>query len=823
MQATRFHFVGATWTQRTLRFRYAIEFSDAPRLRFTETLELPRRKAQALPAAFKKNILKNLHLVLGLSYYKLYCPTVLALPYALSQAEADFWTTLYTEGLGEFYYRNQIDFRGRVKFPAHAKTQAAPVHLPTQDQVLLGLGGGKDSIVAGEWLKTSKLKPLAFEVQTGAAAPVVKEVAKTMHVPLLTVKRTLDSKILKPLPGAFNGHIPISTVFAFVGILLGALYGRRWVAVANAHSSDFGNLIWKGQNINHQWSKTARWEALFQAHVRDTLSPDLGYFSPLRHLYEIRVVEALAQMPQYFKIFTSCNRNFRIHKDRPATRWCGVCPKCAFMFLQLAAFLPGQTVSHIFGKNLLDDPTLIPLFKDLLGLGTLKPFDCVGTFEESQAAFHRTAQQFKNAPVIKAIRCPKPDETTLFAVHPAPTLPAPFKFLGLKNVLILGYGKEGQTTERWLKKNYPGLELRIADQSTDPKYLDQQDRAEFAVKTPGLPKSKVRLPYTTATNIFMAQNRVPTIGVTGSKGKSTTASLIAHLLGRRAKLLGNIGKPMLEELLGKSRPEVYVLELSSYQLDDLTVVPNIAVVTNLFPEHMNYHGSEEAYYEAKKNILLRQSPADLFICNNHDARLKVWVKEAPGQVLPFAWGKYKSPLLGDHNQANIAAAVAVARLFKTPQVNKRLKSFQALPHRLQKIGTFRGITFYDDAISTTPESTIAAIEALSKEAPIGTLFLGGEDRGYDFRELEKTVRAHKIPNLVLFPDTGARMLKSRTGFNVLESRSLKEAVAWAYANTPKGTICVLSMASPSYSLWKNFEAKGDEFQGWVLDKGVMSA
>lgn len=820
MQATRFHFVGATWTQRTLRFRYAIEFSDAPTLRFTETLELPRRKSQALPAAFKKNSLKNLHLVLGLSYYKLYCPTQLALPYALSQSEADFWTTLYTEGLGEFYYRNQIDFRGRVHFPASAKAQPTPVPLPTQDQVLLGLGGGKDSIVAGEWLKARKLKPLAFEVQTGPPASVVAEVAKTMQVPLLTVKRTLDPKLQKPLPGAFNGHIPISTIFAFVGTLLGALYGRRWVAVANAHSSDFGNLTWKGQTINHQWSKTARWEALFQAHVRDTLSPDLGYFSPLRHVYEIRVVEAFAQLPQYFKTFTSCNRNFRIQKDRPATRWCGECPKCAFMFLQLAAFLPGQTVSHLFGKNLLDDPALIPLYKDLLGLGTLKPFDCVGTFEESQAAFHRTAQPFKNAAVVKAIRCPQPDETALFAVHPAPTLPAPFKFMGLKNTLLLGYGKEGKVTERWLKKTYPGLEIRIADQARDPNYLDEQDQAEFAIKTPGLPKSKVRIPYTTATNIFMVHNRIPTIGVTGSKGKSTTASLIAHLLGSRAKLLGNIGKPMLQELLSKSRPEVYVLELSSYQLDDLTMAPNIAVVTNLFPEHMNYHGSEAAYYEAKKNILLHQTPADLFICNDCHPLLKKWAKEAPGRVLPFAWGKYTSPLLGDHNQANIAAAVAVARQFKisTTTVRRALKSFQPLRHRLQKVGTFRGITFYDDAISTTPESTMAAIEALSKEGPIGTLFLGGEDRGYKFQELEKTVRAHKIRNLVLFPDTGPRMLKSRAGFKILESRSLKEAVAWAYANTPKGTICLLSMASPSYSLWKNFEAKGDEFQKLALDK-----
>jgi UDP-N-acetylmuramoylalanine--D-glutamate ligase len=154
------------------------------------------------------------------------------------------------------------------------------------------------------------------------------------------------------------------------------------------------------------------------------------------------------------------------------------------------------------------------------------------------------------------------------------------------------------------------------------------------------------------------------------------------------------------------------------------------------------------------------------------------------------------------------------RLLKTHEsdIKKAIKNFSSLPHRLEPVGTYNGITFYDDAISTTPESTIMAIKSLPQ---IGTIFLGGEDRGYDFKQLEKELRKHKIPNVVLFPTTGKRILKSRKGFKILETKDMKEAVDFAFKNTPKGQICLLSTASPSYSVWKNFEEKGDLFQKFI--------
>ena len=141
-------------------------------------------------------------------------------------------------------------------------------------------------------------------------------------------------------------------------------------------------------------------------------------------------------------------------------------------------------------------------------------------------------------------------------------------------------------------------------------------------------------------------------------------------------------------------------------------------------------------------------------------------------------------------------------------------NFKPLPHRLEFVGEFKGISFYDDAISTTPESTIMAIKALKN---IGTIFLGGEDRGYDFHELEKILKRYKIKNIAFFPESGGRILKSRKGFSVLETRSMEEAVRFAFKNTPKGQICLLSTASPSYSVWKNFEEKGNLFQRLIKE------
>lgn len=790
--------------KKQIELSYEISFKEGKPLKFTETVLLPKVPKE-VPKELLKKALEGVHLMLGISYYKLYCPSKVEIPYALSAEQAAFWTTVYQKGLGEFAFRNKLDPHDFAKFPSK-KVATIAVDFERQDRSLLGIGGGKDSIVAGELLKEAGFEFDAFLAETERRSPVVANVVKTMKVGSLTLERKLDPQVFAVHEDAYNGHVPISGVFAFLGLLAAILYDYRYVIVGNEHSSNFGNTKYKGMEINHQWSKSAEFESLLQEYTRRFITPSVTYFSLLRPFYEIRIVEMFVKYPKYFKVFTSCNRSFKVHKERGQTLWCGECAKCVFVWTLLSAYLKKPELVKIFGKDLYADAALQPMFKDLMGKGSMKPFDCVGTFEEMQEAY---AMAWGNA------KFPEVHRTVA-----APTVPMPFRLLGMKNVLILGYGKEGQVTHDFLKKKWPKLKVGIADASQRADYLSEQENYDCVIKTPGIPKTEVTRPHTTATNLFFAQNKNFTVGVTGSKGKSTTSSLIAHLLktgGKKVRLMGNIGKPMLSAALGPvKKDEIFVLEMSSYQLDDSAYSPNIAVVTNLFPEHMTYHGGLENYYEAKRNIIKWQKEEDAFIYNPKNARLKAWAKEARCEVVPFAakLPDAQIPLLGEHNVDNVRAAVTVARRLGVSEaaIKKGIQTFKALPHRLEFVGTHRGIHFYDDAISTTPESTIQALKALKK---VDTIFLGGSDRGYDFKELEKALRSAKVRNLVLFPDTGARMLKSRNGFTILETRSMEAAVRFAYENTAPGKICVLSCASPSYSLWKNFEEKGDLFQALV--------
>ncbi|MEK7575258.1 MAG: UDP-N-acetylmuramoyl-L-alanine--D-glutamate ligase [Patescibacteria group bacterium] len=403
-----------------------------------------------------------------------------------------------------------------------------------------------------------------------------------------------------------------------------------------------------------------------------------------------------------------------------------------------------------------------------------------------------------------------------------------------RKIAILGFGIEGQATLRFLKHFFPEKEIGIADQKDGPNYLEKLKGYDVVIKTAGIPGRLATQPYTTATNIFFANTKGKIIGVTGSKGKSTTASLIFAMLktaGLDVRFVGNIGTPALDELcVTEPADRVYVCELSSYQLEDLKYSPHISVFINFFPEHLDYHDGLEKYWEAKKNILTRATGADYFVYNPDYLGLKALAEETKAQTVPFVttlpFSEDVIPLLGKHNVDNVRAAATAARIMgvSDAQIEKAVRAFKPLPHRLEKVGTYKDITFYDDAISTTPESTIAALEALPN---VGTLFLGGKDRGYDFTALAQTIFEKNILNIVLFPESGARILEAledsakKNGTmlpKIFPTSDMKEAVTFAYANTPSGSVCLLSAASPSYSLWKNFEEKGTLFQTLVKEK-----
>lgn len=405
-----------------------------------------------------------------------------------------------------------------------------------------------------------------------------------------------------------------------------------------------------------------------------------------------------------------------------------------------------------------------------------------------------------------------------------------------KKILLIGYGIEGKATHEFLKHILPGATIGVADKTQGENYLKGQNQYDIAIKSPGIHPSLVTIPYTTATNLFFENVKGVTIGVTGSKGKSTTSSLIFTILqkaGKKAHLVGNIthklddiGAPLLTELLVSNGPDdIWVCELSSFMLQDINFSPHISVFTSFFPEHMDYHKKIENYWEAKARIISQAKPTDYFVYNPEFDQLQFLARESKAQNIPFISelpiSKDNIPLIGEHNIANVKAAITVAQILHIPNavISQAVKDFKSLPHRLEKVGTINDITFYDDAISTTPESTIQAIYAIKS---VGTIFLGGQDRGFDFTELAQTIVDADIQNLVLFPETGEKIFEeiqniSKTQFTVLHTKDMQEAVKFAFKNTPKGTACLLSTASPSFSVWKNFEEKGNLFKKFVRE------
>ncbi len=822
-KATIFEFVSRQFLPETseLVFTYKTHFSDSESLDFTEKITAPSLGSlSALPNDFVTAILEDLHLILGISYYKLFCPAQFKTDIKLSPEQTTFWNIIYTEGLSEFLYKNNLAKKDMAKFSPESDYQRTVSSIKTDlKKVLVGIGGGKDSIVSLELLKD--YDRTGFILETGKEYKVAREVGEMAGVELSLMERTLDPKLYQGIKGSYAGHLPISIVYAFLGVLEAAIKQQAYVVVSNEFSSSFGTIVENGEEVNHQWSKSEVFEKLFQNYVSQSLTTDIKYFSLLRPFYELRIVEQFTKLgSKYFETFSSCNRNFA--HSHGGERWCCECPKCAFAFLLLSAFLKPEELLKIFPKNLFTEESLVLLFKDLLGFGTMKPFDCVGTFEESQLALSMAKANWGDTLVVKELT-PLLDAVTLsdevFKVQQAKTVPTKFRFLGMNSVLILGYAREGKTTEAWLKANMPELRIGIADQETDQDYLEKQHDYDLVIKTAGLPGRLITRQYTTATNIFFSL--VPTkniIGITGSKGKSTTATLVHEMLtaaGHKARLLGNIGKPMLESLLGApvDYEELCVIELSSYQLEDLDVSPHIAVATSLFPEHLDYHGSLALYYDAKKNISRFQKAEDVFIYSPEFPELVGWAAENRGtKIIPedLSFKIENKSLRGEHMKANVELAYSVAEHFgvTSAQAEAVVKSFIGLPHRLMHVGTFSEIEFYDDSISTTPESAIAAIKALQN---VDTIILGGVDRGYDFSRLEKILREKNVRNIVLFPESGEHMLSSEDGFNVLHTSSLDEAVAFAYAHTEKGKSCVLSPAAPSYNLFKNFEERGETF------------
>jgi UDP-N-acetylmuramoylalanine--D-glutamate ligase len=487
-----------------------------------------------------------------------------------------------------------------------------------------------------------------------------------------------------------------------------------------------------------------------------------------------------------------------------------------------------------------------------------------------------------------------------------------------KNILLLGFGKEGQSSYAFIRKYFPNIFITIADKNPEnilpvlerdsnirlisgECYLDAIHDYDIVLKSPGISLKSISLldrsKISSQTDLFLQAFALQCIGVTGTKGKSTTTSLLYHILqsiGNDALIAGNIGVPFFDVIEKINPLTKIVLELSSHQLEFISKAPHISILLNLFEEHLDHYRSFNDYQQAKFNIARYQSISDCFIYNTTDELILNLLKnnKIESKHLGFSFAKNEKSvsyvkdaffcflnrsclklenvinrdcfvprnddteqtekrhcearsnlkrqssikeekivrineeflLKGEHNLLNVTAVIAALQCMDdidNLQIEKALYTFKGLEHRLERVGEFDGIIFYNDSISTIPQASVAAVNALKD---VDTIILGGFDRGIDYQFFIEFLEQSGIHNFIFTGDAGKRMMKL---FNNQENKNLyfletySEIVELAKKCTQKGKICLLSPAAASYDQFKNFEHRGNIYKQLIINNKIQ--
>lgn len=438
------------------------------------------------------------------------------------------------------------------------------------------------------------------------------------------------------------------------------------------------------------------------------------------------------------------------------------------------------------------------------------------------------------------------------------------KLISGKKILILGFGREGRSTFQLLERAGGYKQLAIADLNpvkdslpddvlciSGEKYQDCLDEYELVFKSPGVVLEKEIEEYScqivSQTEVFFSHFKNQIIGITGTKGKSTTTTLLYHILktaGRKAVLAGNIGIPAFDMVDAIEEDSIIVFEMSSHQLEYMTVSPHIGTLLNIHEEHLDHYGTMEKYVAAKERIYTNMEEGDVLFCNGENLpktgtckgeviafpvkeQLNLVLNEQKEPYITFEGNIFSIPtdeirLVGKHNYMDIAVAYGIASYLgiTEEQFREGLISYQPLPHRLEKVGTYGEITFYDDSISTICDTTIKALTSIPDA---NTVLIGGMDRGIHYGELIDFLSKDSIAHIILMEATGKRIYEEiKEQYRDFQNperlylvKDLKEAVLLSKKITKKGTSCILSPAAASYGIFKNFEERGEVFQDYV--------
>ncbi|MCR4789210.1 MAG: UDP-N-acetylmuramoyl-L-alanine--D-glutamate ligase [Lachnospiraceae bacterium] len=385
------------------------------------------------------------------------------------------------------------------------------------------------------------------------------------------------------------------------------------------------------------------------------------------------------------------------------------------------------------------------------------------------------------------------------------------KFDG-KSILIWGYGREGKSTENFLKKCANPAKIDIFEGKRDELKPDGYD---YIIKSPGIVMDDDPPGFTSQTDILLEVYKKNIIGVTGTKGKSTTSALLHHVLNecldRDVILLGNIGKPCLDYFDSIRDDTIVVFEMSCHQLAHARYSPHIAVFLNIYEEHLDYYHTFDNYFRAKCNITANQTGDDILYIGDQ-------VPEIPTEARKITVSRGDTPhfelsIPGKHNEYNayVVFKIATEQFGIDPdRVREALKTFKGLPHRLCFIGEKDGIKYYDDSISTIPNATIEALEAIGD---VRSVIIGGLDRGISYDILIDFIKAHDEYIYIFAYESGQKIYESVKGpDNRILVSDLKEAVEKAKSVTPRGSSCILSPAAASYGYFRDFEERGDRFR-----------
>ncbi len=821
----------------------------------------------------------NLGMAELVSYWKCACPKIVEVRCGnLNSKQILWWKKMYYNGQSEFFYRNGIDvsFADFMTIEAEGGTadnfpENAAGNL---SGCLIPVGGGKDSVVTLELLSDLREQNSCYIINPRPATLDCARLAEYKSSQITAVKRTIDNELLElNKQGFLNGHTPLSAVIAFSGYLFALLTGKKYIVLSNESSANESYV--SGKNVNHQYSKSTEFEGDFREYSAEFLSPDIEYFSLLRPLSEYQIAGIFTHFPKYFKTFQSCNLGSKTNV------WCGKCAKCLYVYVLLAAFLDDAVLFDIFGVDMLNDLRFEKMLDALAFEEYDKPFECVGTRNETNLALQKALQlrsgQRQPLPVLlEKYRAhnPKPAQELTDYYDTVNFVPDIFRlkerinytmrpgivkklenFFKGKKILILGFGREGKSTLALLNKYHIPCEIEIADKNAienpgnyklycGEDYLSSltESACDIIMKSPGIAlfnnySADITSRITSQTDLLLRFCSNTIIGVTGTKGKSTVSSLICHILkrcGEEAVLIGNIGVPPLELCGEFSENTIIVCEMSCHQLEYVKASPDIAVLLNIYEEHLDHYTNFNAYKKAKLNIFKYQDQNGLLIINDKihaKVKGKIWRASENQKTDIYIDSNNTLHVLNNeiteeqlatslparHNLYNAAAAIAAAvgAGCEFSSAAAAVSSFKGLPHRLEKIGEVNGILYVNDSICTIPDGTIGAVKAFPGT---DTLIVGGMDRGISYQSLIDFLPSSTIQNLICLPDSGHRIaeeLKGKSGnLRIFIVKDMEEAVKKAREVTKR--TCILSPAAASYGFYRNFEERGKHFRELVL-------